>query len=157
MTVMKQPFRIYVDRLRSGGEEAISETMTPSFLDLKESDEILATKPLSVEGKAYVAGDFLILSLHIVAELKLKCALCNEFFSLRVDLPHFIHEEALDEIKHGVFDFGELVRETILLEIPFYPQCGGSECLNRESVEKYLKTKEDTEEEGYHPFQNIDI
>ena len=154
---MKHPFRLFVDRLKAGGEDEISEKIAPPFLDLKEGDDIKIDEPITVEGQAYVAGDFLILSLHIVAHLEIKCALCNEPFHLVVDLPRFIHEEAVDEIKHGVFDYGELVRETILLEIPFYPQCGGKVCSNRERVEKYLKTQEDKEEEGYQPFQNIDI
>ena len=153
----KNPFRVYIDSLKHGGEDKIFEKIDPAFLELAGEGDIRSSDPVLVDGTAYLAGDFLILSLHIAAKLELKCALCNEFFSLAVDLPHFTHEEPLEEIKHGFFDFGELVRETIFLEVPFYPQCSGKVCANRKRVEKYLKTEDTGEAAGYKPFQNIDI
>jgi uncharacterized metal-binding protein YceD (DUF177 family) len=161
MTEAKQPYLIQVDHLKGDHEEEISEIIDPTFLGLEKSDEVKTGEPVKVTGKAYIAGDYLILSLHIVARLQLPCAICNEGFVLPINLDHFVHEEPLEEISKGLFDYGELVRETVLLEIPFYPQCGGKSCLNRDSLEKFLKSSEKREKEaqneGYQPFQNIDI
>ena len=155
MSVAK-PFCIHVDHLKRDEVEEISETLSSGFLELPPNDEVKAVKPIVVKGEAYIAGDYLIVSLHIVTQLQIPCAVCNEIFSFTVDLPDFVHEEPLEGIKHGVFDFAELVRETVLLEVPFYPQCGNTCCLNREQVEKYLKKKEKSrEEEGYQPFQDL--
>ena len=157
MSVAK-PFCIHVDHLKTDEVEEISEALSPDFLELLPSDDVKAVKPIAVKGEAYIAGDYLIVSLHIATQLQIPCAVCNEVFSFTVDLPDFVYEEPLEDIKHGVFDFAELVRETVLLEVPFYPQCGGTSCLNRAHVEKFLKKKEagDEEEgEGYQPFRDI--
>lgn len=160
MSCVKQPYLIHVDRLKGDHEEEISEIIDPVFLGLEEGDEVKAKEPLKVTGTAYIAGDYLILSLNIEASLQLACAICNEEFVLPIHLKDFVHEEPLEEISKDIFDFGKLVRETVLLEIPFYPQCGGKNCANRESLKKFLRSDgsgKEAEEEGYQPFQNIDI
>lgn len=157
MTQSKQPLRIYIDHLKEGDPHEIAETLDPSFLDIQESDGVRAKKPIVIEGSAYLVGEFLILSLDIQTELEIPCAVCNEPFSIKMHLPSWTHEEPLAEIKKGVFDFSQVLRDTVLLEIPFYPQCGGKTCANRQKVEKYLKKDEpeDKSHEEYRPFENL--
>jgi uncharacterized metal-binding protein YceD (DUF177 family) len=158
MSSTKLKLRIYTDRLKGGDSEEISETLDPAFLEIPENDEIVFKDPVVIQGSAYIVDEFLVLSLHIQTKVELPCALCNTPFSLPIHITNFLHEEPVEAIKQGVFDYAETLREAILLEVPFYPQCGGSSCLNRKQVEKFLKkpTEEDEDaQERYHPFENL--
>ena len=159
MTQQKYPFRIYIDRLKGGESQTISETLDPAFLDMQPKEEIRALKPVVIEGSAYLVDEYLVLSLDIKAELEIYCSVCNEPFAFVVHLSHFLHEEQLSEIKKGVFDFSQVLRDTIFLEIPFYPQCGGKTCANRKKIEQFLKKDSQDlckqEQEEYHPFKDL--
>ncbi|MDB6080952.1 MAG: hypothetical protein JWO53_224 [Chlamydiia bacterium] len=150
----KHPLTLYTDRLKSGGDiEEIDETIDPSCLGVQASDDVTITAPITIYGQAYVVDEYLVLDLNITTEIKIPCAFCNDEFVLPIKLKHAVHEESLDEIKHGAFDAAAVVREMIYLEVPLYPQCGGSSCLRRSEVEKYLKKEEVSE--GYQPFIDI--
>lgn len=158
---MKPKFPIYIDRLKNGAVEAISEEIDPMILGLNDN-EITCKDPIVVSGKAYLVEDFLIIHLKIKAKIYLKCALCSEVFPQELELDDVHEEESLDQLPQGIFDFSETIRQAIFLEVPFYPQCGGKECLNRKDYEKYLK-KESKEgdkaldsDERYSPFQSLD-
>ena len=134
---MKKQFPIYIDRLREGRVEHISQEISPELLDISD-DEIDCVKPVLVKGEAYLAEDFLLVSVSLVAEVILHCSVCNEPFAFTIELPKIDQEVPLDEIHDAVFDLLPLLREVLLVEIPFYPQCGGQECKNRKDIEKYF-------------------
>jgi uncharacterized metal-binding protein YceD (DUF177 family) len=157
------PFRILVDRLKDGGELTLSESVTPESLDVS-GKELAFEGPIAVDLVAYITDLWLIVDLSIQATAVLSCALCNEPMKYPIRLAHVIHEEALEGIKKGVFDGAHLIREAILLEIPFYPLCGITSCCNREEVKRYLKPASSSEladdaraaeEIGYRPFQDF--
>lgn len=157
------PFRILVDRLREGGELTLSESVTPESLDV-QAQGLAFEGPVAVQLIAYITDLWLIVDLSIQATAVLCCALCNEPMKYPIALSHVMHEEALEDIKKGVFDSAHLIREAILLEIPFYPLCGITSCLNRKVLERYLKPESSSEladdarageETGYRPFQNL--
>jgi uncharacterized metal-binding protein YceD (DUF177 family) len=147
--------KIYIDRLQNGEVEQIREVLPPAFLELAPHDELHVEQHIQVTGQAYVAEDFLIIKLDIQAKASLPCSLCNEPFSFPIQI-ECIHEELIEKIPHGVFHYAELIREAILLEIPFYPQCGGDVCKNRKKMDKYLsKDTSKQSKEQYHPFKDI--
>jgi len=150
---MANPLTIYIDRLKAGATFDISEVVGPECLELQEEDEVSSHAPITISGRAYIAEEFLILTLNIQAELEMPCALCSETFSYPLHLKDVLHEEPIKNIKHGVYNYAPVIREAVLLEIPFYPQCGGKVCLKRKEFEKYLK--KETKEEEYHPFQGL--
>lgn len=151
---MKQ-FSLSIDTLRDGSTQEIHEKQSPDFLHLPEGDEIHFKKEIQIDGEAYIAEDFLIVKLDIHAQVELPCAICNDEFSLPIHIPELIHEEPIKQIKHGVFDYSEIVREAILLEVPFYPQCGSNQCKNRKNVEKYLSKNGHKKDEEHQPFKDL--
>lgn len=130
---------IYLERLAHEHVEKISEALPPELFQLSESDELQAHDTVAVTAEAYVSDGFLIITYSVSTAFTTRCGFCNESFSLPVQLSHCTVEIPLDEIKHGYFDFSELLRQELLLQVPYYPLCGGEQCNNRAEVEKYLK------------------
>ena len=127
----------FLDQLQGGGEIAIDLELDPSFLELQETDEAKACSSIVVEGPACLVDGFICLSVEATGSFRMACALCNEPFEYKVKVP-IRHQEPTDTMKQGKWNFTEVVREAILLELPFFPQCGGKECLHREEIQKYL-------------------
>jgi uncharacterized metal-binding protein YceD (DUF177 family) len=155
---MEEEFKIYVDQLRDGHEKQIRESLDPAFLDVHEPD-LEFEKNIELEGVAYTAEDELILHWNIKAEALVPCSICNEKVPVEIDIDSFYHSEPVAEIKGAVFNYKNLLRETILLEVPPFAECNGGNCPKRKDVAKYLKTSLDNqtdEDEGYRPFADLD-
>ena len=155
---MKQKVAIFIERLREGKVQTIDETLDPAFLDIDEKD-IGFKSPIVLSGEAYLAEDWLIVRLKIETQATLVCAVCNDSFPFHLHIDDLTHQEPLENIRDSTYDLLPLIRETILLEVPFYPQCGFSECKNRKEIEKYIK-KEPVKEpdkkiNGHKPFQEL--
>ncbi len=144
-------FKIYTEQLRDGRVETITETFASDFLDVNEED-LTFTKPVLVEGEVYLAGEDLILHFEIKTFANIPCLICNDKVLVEVYVPNFYHAEPLEQIKHAVFDFRELIREAILLETPSFAECNGM-CSKRKEIKKYLK--ESGKDEGYRPFADL--
>ena len=156
---MKDIVKVYVDRVRDGNTDEISEELPSSFMDVHEKD-IRFEAPIFLTGEAYVTDDYLIVSLTIETEATLICSVCNEPFTFAISIHNMMHEEPLENIKEATFDILPLVRESILLEIPLYPQCGITSCNRREEIEPYLKKEQSPEQEesqpnGHNPFKDL--
>ncbi|MFA6549331.1 MAG: serine hydrolase, partial [Candidatus Margulisiibacteriota bacterium] len=104
-------------RLKKEDKLEIHEVVSPDFLDVHEEDLSFQNKVI-VDGEAYLAHDELILHLAAEAEALIACAICNERVPTKVHLEAFYHAEPLKQIKGAVFDYQELLRESILLETP---------------------------------------
>src|SRR5262245_11118195 len=115
---------LYIDRLRGGEEFFFEEEMNPDFLNLENDPEFSSSEKVRVSGKAYLAGDWLVIQGSIETALTVLCSMCNESFGMPVHVD-WVHEEPISNIKGGLFDYSELVREEILLEVPYYRLCGG--------------------------------
>lgn len=151
---MKRPLLVHIERLREGKTESFEEQLDPALLQMAD-EELACNEPITVSGEVYLVDTWLIVKLSFTANIVIPCSFCNEPFILpiRSDLQH---EESLEEISGGVFDLLPVVREAILLEIPFYPQCGGETCRNRDKIEKFLKKpNEESATETYHPFEDL--
>ncbi len=141
---------VYIDRLRNGHEVLLEEKEAPTFLDIDNDPEIRPSGDVSFSGKAYLAGDWLVIQGSISTQLTMVCAMCNDPFQFPIHIDEWIHEEAIENIKGGIFSYADLVREAILLEVPYIGMCGGTECLRIDEVKKYLvrPTAEDTDADG---------
>lgn len=151
---MDDRFKIYIEQLRDGQIEAISESFDPSFLEIQEK-ELDFSDPISVKGQAYLAEDNLILHLDIDTLCSVPCSICNKLVKVEIHIKGFYHAVPVNEIKSGVYNFTEILRETILLEIPLLAECNQGNCPNRKDIEKYLKKERDHNDEGYHPFADF--
>jgi uncharacterized metal-binding protein YceD (DUF177 family) len=163
---MNDAFKIYVEQLRNGHEEDIHEELSPDFIGVNETD-LSFTSPVKVDGKAYLADDSLILHFDIVTHATIPCAVCNNPVSVEVNIRNFYHAEPLEEIKTGIYNLQNLLRETILLDTPQFAECNQGQCAERERLSKYLKTptsKADDiagikalDDEGYRPFSDLEL
>lgn len=145
---------IPVDRCLAGDQLLIDEEVDPSFLELSEKDEIATDTPVRICGKVYHAQEWLIVNASITAQLRLPCSTCNEPFHIHIDLPSFSHQEPVDSIQGGFWDMGAVVREAILLEVPFFARCGGSTCTHMEEIQRYFRDPE-KETDGHQPFRDL--
>jgi uncharacterized metal-binding protein YceD (DUF177 family) len=155
---MDDEFKIFVDQLRDGHEKIIHESLSPKFMDVHEND-LDFKKNIELDGMAYTAEDELVLNWNIQTEALVSCAICNEKVPVAINIDNYYHTVPLAEIKGAIFNFKDLLRETILVEVPAFAECNQGECPKRQEVSKYLKepSQDKTDEEdGYHPFADLD-
>lgn len=157
---MDERFKIYVDRLRRGqDEQSINERLPSDFLEIDEPD-LSFEKEVVLEGTAYIAEKELIFNFSATAEALISCAICNAKVPVEIRVVRFYHAEPLENVKAGVYNFKELLRETILLEVPVIAECNKGNCPKRKEIAKYLKddpTSDADKEDGYHPFADLDM
>lgn len=138
---MQEKFKIYVDRLNGGREEAISECFSPDFMALSDGTHQFP-EDISVSGKAYLADSHLILHLDIATRYIACCKICNEEMALPLTLKGLYLAEEVENIPGHVFDMQQPLRDAILLEIPMYSECKGN-CPKRFEYSMYLKSSSD--------------
>ncbi len=138
---MKDSFVIYLDRLSEEREEPIDLTVDSDVLNVHEN-ELDFTGDVSVEGKAYLANEHLVIDLSIGATASLPCKICNEMRDYPIDITHTLITRDLSEMKGHTYDFGVDVREAIIIEIPTIFECNSGECPERVEMEKYIVNKE---------------
>lgn len=159
---MKDTFKIYIEQLRDGRTEAIEEHYAPDFIDLKD-DEAVFKRDVQVEGQAYLADGNLIIHLQVIAYVIVPCSICNRPVEVEISIPDFYHMEPAEEIKTGIFDFSEMLREAIVLEIPPFGECNSGNCPERAAIAKFLNVKSEKAssdidgDEGYQPFADINF
>ena len=143
--------KIFIDRLANEGDFQQNGELDASVLGLKKDDALSGNILYNL--KAYLADEHLVLNFDASCQLKLPCTVCNEFTSYNIDLKKQSALEPLNEVKKGVYDASQCIRDAILLQVPPYYECQGN-CPERESIKKYLKAAH-TDNESYNPFQNL--
>ena len=141
--------KIYIDRLVGEKTEIIREKADPSFLDIHE-DELSFSMPIEIEGSSYLAGDHLILHLKAETEATLPCSICNEKVTAKILLDDFYHTALLDDCKEAVYDYSEVLREAILLEVPQFIECPQG-CPEHSAIKPYL-----SKEKTHYPFGELE-
>jgi uncharacterized metal-binding protein YceD (DUF177 family) len=155
---MDNAFKIYVEQLREGHIEKIEEKFSPDFLDVHDKDLEYKDQVL-VTGETYLAENELIINLNAVTQAILPCVICTEPVKIDVKVHGYYYAVPLTEIKNGIFNFKDMLREVIILESPAFAECDGK-CPRRKEVAKFLKKesplgKNGSEEDGYHPFSDL--
>lgn len=136
---MLSELKIYLDRLRGGKVEVIDRDTSSALIDVNEPD-LKFGNTIAIQGKSYIADEYLVIALKIKVEAMIPCTICNEIVSQYITIPRFYHTEALSTIKGKVYDYLEPLREAILLEIPPFAECEGG-CLKRKELKKYAPKK----------------
>lgn len=147
-----EAYKIYVDRLSLGKEQAIEEIVQPKDFPLEDSGLRVAS-PLKIEGKAYIAQDQLLLHIKAEIDFEVPCSVCTEWTRLPVRLEELYITEPLAAIKGGIYSFEERLREELLLAVPYVYECGGK-CPRRSELKKFLK-EETQERDQFHPFADL--
>lgn len=150
---MEDLFKIYIDRLESGEEELIKETFPSTVMEIFES-ELAFKYPIYFEGKVTMTTTSLLLTFSVETIATLPCAICNGEASVKIKIINFHHMEKLEDVKGGIFNFKNLLRETVLLEIPLKAECHEGNCPERINMVKYMK-KKGQEGEFYQPFADL--
>ena len=147
--------KIYTDRMRDGQGDSFKGTISTDTLIPKELDVALSDN-IEISGEAYLAGDHLILKLKAEATAKIPCSICNELVAVPITLDDFYHTEPLESIPAGVFDFSELLRNDLLLELPQFAECQGK-CPEREGIKKFFKktNEKNSSQNAQFPFSGL--
>lgn len=157
---MDDRFKIYVEQLRDGHTETLSESFDPDFLGIDEK-ELQFPLPVKVEGDVYLAKDELVLHFNIETFCVVPCSICNEPVKEKIKIKGFYFVVPVEEVKSGIYNFKEILREAVLLDVPLRAECHHGKCPQRKEIEKYLKHEEkgETDEngDGYHPFADLNI
>lgn len=148
---MKEIFKIYIDRLKGGKRAEILESVLPDFMEIHESD-LAFRSPISLKGEAIVTDGTFFLELEIKTEALIPCAICNSEVIFNITIPKLYHAVNVEEIKGAIFNFKELVREHILLELPPIAECQNGCCPERKSMAKFMKKNG---AESFHPFAGL--
>ena len=154
---MDDYFNIYADRLRGGQVENLERSYAPDFLQIEEK-EVVFPDPINVAGQAYIANNDLVLHLDISTSVMVPCAICNESIRMPIAVKGLYQLIPLDEIRGGVYNIRELLRESVLIEVPLFAECNNGNCPHRGEIKKYLHQNSDHSEdaeEGYHPFKDL--
>jgi len=134
---MKQ-LQIFVDRLKNDQTLKIDETLPPDFLGIDES-ELSFKEPVHTQGEVYLADDHLVIHLAIDTVATLPCSICNETVTVPIQIKNLYLTQPLAEISGSIFDLGEEVRETVILQTPLFVECSGGKCPEREQIKKFFK------------------
>jgi uncharacterized metal-binding protein YceD (DUF177 family) len=135
-----ETFKIYIHRLKDGRTEKIDEILTPEFMEMNDP-ELAFKVPIEIHGGTNLAEDVLVITLHVETEATMPCAVCNQDVQVKISIPHLCHTVELTEIKGAVFDYQEMLREEILLQLPFTAECNQGDCPERSSMAKYFTKK----------------
>ncbi len=141
--------KIYIDRLKEGQKETFKGKISSDFLP-KEQD-LSFEKEIELSGEAYTAGDHLMIKLNAKILAFLPCSICNKPTEVPLILSDFYHAESIEEIPAGVFDFSELLRTDLLLQLPKFIECQGK-CPERDTIKKYLKQEVSQKDNTNFPF-----
>ncbi len=151
---MSETFKIYIDRLRGGTTQKIDALLDPAFLDVNEPDLRFA-QPVRVHGEAYLTDEHLVIHLKAKATANIPCAICNTPTETEISVDNFYHTEMLQEIRSGVFDFTEVLREAILIEVPRTLECNQGKCPERETISPYLRNTKKSDKTTHFPFTDL--
>jgi uncharacterized metal-binding protein YceD (DUF177 family) len=146
----EETFKIFVDRLANGTREEIKLSAEPQFMDVSES-ELEFSHPVEVKGQAYVSDHSLFLHLSASTCAQLPCSICNQMTHIPLEISGFVHVESVAEIKGKVYDFSPVIREALLLELPYTAECSSGECPEREVLKDYFSKSGG----DYNPFQDL--
>ncbi|MCC6127797.1 MAG: hypothetical protein IT584_01160, partial [Chlamydiae bacterium] len=140
---------------RGGLTEAIDAALDPSFLDVQEA-ELLFPSPVLLKGEVYLTDEHLIIHLKASTKTVRPCAICNEATTTDLCVSNFYHTEMIQDIPSAVFDFREVLREALLIELPLVVECSSGKCPERKSIAPFMKSKERSENTTYFPFTDLD-
>lgn len=146
---------IYIDRLKTGQIEKISESISSDFLEIEEQD-LVFDKTFKIEAEAYLANDHVIIQFTLKISAFIPCSICNKMTENFLKLDNTYFSIALSEIKGAVFDFTDEIRSTILSLVPSFSECNQGNCPDRSKLKKYLdpsaKNGSSKAKDVYFPF-----
>lgn len=152
---MSESFCILIDRLKGGQVQKIEEVFAPEFLGVDEPD-LKFHAPVKIKGDAYLTDTDLILRLQAKTSAVMPCVVCNQLIETELKVENYYLAQPINEIRDGVFNYTEQLREALLIELPKYVECNSGKCPERTTLAPYLRSKEREEKTTYFPFADMD-
>ena len=152
---MTEAFKIYIDRLKGGLVQRIEGAFDNGFLEIDE-EELRFPNPVTVKGEAYLTDEHLVIHLSASTSAEMPCSICNEMIKTPLTVGNFYHTEPLLEIQGALYDFGQALREALLIELPRTIECNQGHCPAREALEPFMRPEKRAEQTTYFPFADLD-
>jgi uncharacterized metal-binding protein YceD (DUF177 family) len=142
--------KIFIDRLKVEGDFKEKGTLNPSILELDPKDAVASD--ISFDLTAYLVEEQLIITFSASCNISMPCKICNEFSDEKISITKSTQDIELSDVKKGVYDASNLIRENILLQIPPFHECNGN-CKERSNLTNYFK-KQDSKVTN-NPFSQL--
>ncbi len=152
---MSDSLNILIDRLKGGHSQKIEEGLDPAILG-PEEPELRFKGKVNVKGEAYLTDAHLIIHLKADTQIAMPCAVCNQMIDFEIKVDNFYHTEPIEEIPSAVFNYGEALREALLIELPRTVECNGGKCPERALIEPFMRSEARTEKTTHFPFADMD-
>jgi uncharacterized metal-binding protein YceD (DUF177 family) len=153
---MDDKFLLYIDRLKKGEKENLNLFLPPDIFEVVE-DELSFQDPVEMHGEAYVSEPHLIIHFSAQTKVCMPCSVCNEKTKENLIVKNAYHTFDLQELTDATLSFIDIVRESLLLELPQFIECQNGHCPNRPLIEPYLHNPEDEKKDDIHyPFSGLD-
>jgi uncharacterized metal-binding protein YceD (DUF177 family) len=152
-------FKIYIHRLNNGQTHEHDENCTPDFLDVNENF-LKFEENIHITGSSYLADDHLITQLTIHTAAAIPCSICNEPVRIPIAIKNLYLSTPIADIKGAIYDLTDEIRESILLQVPQFAECGQGRCPQRPHIEQFLEKKLKVEKKAapdstHFPFSNL--
>ncbi len=149
-------FKVYINDLAKGKTHGLEIKEPAEVLEIEDS-ELEMIGDLSVIGEVYIAGNELILHLSLNVTAQLPCKFCNGPAEVPIEVNDLYETIEVDKLKTGIFNFLEIVKENLLIEVPFLAECNQGNCSERAEMGKYLSKEESSnKDQGQKPFANLE-
>ena len=133
-------FKLNIHDLAKDSSEIIDKTVKPSFLLENLEKDVAFEDPVKLKINIYRTDKELIFSIQGSTSAIMPCKICNEPVKFILETTGFQHTEPLASIKGSVFNYTDIVREALLLELPLIIECNNNNCPERTNLSSYLKT-----------------
>ena len=151
---MSEPYLIHIANLENGVILKINTALSSTFLDVNEMD-LRFGNDVKITGEAYLTDDDLVLHLSASTIAQMPCSVCNQMVSFPLAIKRYYHAEPLNAIKGTSFDFREILRESLLIELPKIIECNQN-CPERANLTPFLRKKEVAPDQ-YFPFNDLKL
>ena len=133
-------FTLHLHHLKEGTPFCLEDDFDPSFLDIHEED-LQFVDPVHVKVKIEKKDSLLIFHLSLNTYATIPCSICNQPTKTPLTLKDYVHTEEMASYTHAHFDYTEILREALLVDVPFFIECHDGNCPERKHIASYLKTK----------------
>lgn len=152
-------FKIYIHRLNNGQIHKHEENCSPDFLDVSENF-LKFEENIHITGSSYLADDHLITQLTIHTAATIPCSICNEAVRIPIGIKDLYLSMPIVDIKGAIYDLTDEIRESILLQVPQFAECGPGCCPQRAHVEQLFGKKVKAEKKAardstHFPFSEL--
>ena len=146
---MHSKFKIFLGRLQNGAVHKIEETATFKEIGIEEEKDLYFSRPMSFNGRAYLAEDSLIVKMDIKFFISRPCKICSNLAEKELEIKNLYIIQDIKKIALA-YNFRDELKNACFLEMPSFVECLDN-CPKRDRMKKYLPKKDNDN----FPFSKI--